>query len=208
MNRRYFPTRGSRYSVGAKYSFSNNYEIVLTDSTQTFDLTFEPSGFFSLRLQHQHRWPLTSRLTLGLQDHLIFNFNEKSNELGLPFFNDMTFVGGYRPLVHNALPFWGSKPLEFYGDNMFYNEIRLQYELMKNLYLEVASQYINVVYPMQWVYADAENSEYYLPGDKEGLWSYGAQLSYMTILGPISAGIATRQETSDWNAFFSIGFYY
>ena len=207
LNRRFFPTSGAKYNISAKYSFSNNYEILVTDSTGTFDLTFDPASFFSAHFHHQHRWKLMDRLTIGLQDHLVFNFIQ-DNVLGLPYFNDQAFVGGYRPLLHNATQFWGAKPLEFNGDNMFYNEILIQYEFIKNFYLELASQYLNYVYPMQWIYSDAENAEYYLPGDREGLWGYGAMLSYMSLLGPITVGIASRQETSDWNAFFSIGFYY
>jgi NTE family protein len=207
LNRRFFPTKGANYNVSAKYSFANNYEFLVTDSTGTFDLTFKPTNFFSLEFRHQNRWQLTEKLSLGLKDYLVFNFIQ-DNELALPYFNDQAFVGGYRPLLHNANEFWGAKPLEFNSDNMFYNEILIQYEFIKNLYLELASQYVNFVYPMQWVYGDAENAEYYLPEDREGLWGYGARLSYMSLLGPITVGIASRQETSAWNAFFSIGFYY
>lgn len=210
LNHRYFPSKGSTLAFKAKYSFSNHYDITVVDSTSSVELDLEPDQFFSLSGMHHHRWRISPKLVVGLKDYIIFNFIDRNpeNPFPLPFFNDQAFIGGYRPLQGNALPFWGAEQLEFYGDNMFYNEVLLQYEVFSKVYLEVASQYVNFVYPMGLIYPDAEDSEYFLPEGKEGLWGYGAKVSYASVIGPISFGIASRQKTSDWNAFVNIGFYF
>lgn len=126
----------------------------------------------------------------------------------IPVFNDQVLMGGFRPLPVNSLQFWGAEPVEFIADHLFYHELMLQYEPLSNIYIQIVSQYLNTLYPMKWLYEDVENSYYYLPNEKHSLWGYGAMLSYMSVIGPVSFGIASHQETSKWNGFFSIGFYF
>lgn len=210
MNKQFFPTEGAVYDVSLKYSFGISNELVITDSLLNLDTEFSPDDFLSFQARHENRWALTDRWTLGLKDILWMNFIQRDGELDelAPFFNDQIFTGGFRPLLKNSIPFWGVDQITFLTDHVFYNELTLQFELFSGLYLEAASQYMNSRYPMEWLGVSVdEDFSQFQPG-VQSLWGYGFKASYMSIVGPVTVGVASHHKTSRWNAFFSIGFYY
>jgi NTE family protein len=210
MQSKYFPKEGAIYTAEAKYSFGIDYDINIQDTLGIFPIDLDPQDFFSFTLKQHNRWKLSERLTAGLQNVVIMNFFDRNNafETIAPFFNDQIFTGGYRPLLRNSLPFWGADQLSFLTDHLFYNEILFQYEVVDNIFLEGASQYMNSEYPMKWFYKGIEDDVTNLTGNSHSLWGYGFKASYMSIAGPITFGIASHNKTSKWNPFFGIGFYF
>lgn len=209
-DKQFFPTKGYSLGLEGKYSFGINYQLTLVDSLNTFKTEITPPNFFSFNINHHHRWALSDKITIGLQDGIIMNFIKRETDIEFiaPFYNDQVFTGGYRPLLKNSLPFWGADQLAFLTDHIFYNEILLQYQPVKDVYLEVTSQYMNSLYPMKWIYGDIDEGVNEFTENVTSIWGYGAKLSYMSILGPVSVGIASHTETTSWNPFFSIGFYF
>ncbi len=209
-DKQYFPTRGYSLGLEGKYSFGTSYDLQFVDSLTSFTIPLEPADFFSFNINHHHRWALSKKVTIALRDIIIMNFFDRQNEFEFiaPFFNDQVFTGGYRPRLKNSIPFWGADQLLFLTDHIFYNEILFQYQPVKDIYLELASQYMNSLYPMKWIYGDADEGVFEFIDDTYSIWGYGARLSYMSIIGPVTVGMASHTETSSWNPFFSIGFYF
>ncbi len=210
LNARYFPTKGAVYGGYVKYSFPKRYKIQLSDSLGTVDLPLDIENFLSFEIHQENHWLLSSKFSIGLKNAMVMNFIERSNALLaiIPFINDQQFVGGYRPLLRNSWQLWGAEQLMYISDHMYYNEISIQYEPIANLYLQVVSQYANALYPMKWFYGETDDGYYDFPEGKHEIWSYGAMASYVTILGPVSAGIAHVNGSNSWNSFVSIGFYF
>ncbi len=210
LNKQFFPTTGSLLNVEAKYSFGIDYEVTLIDSLGENTLPISPEDFLSISIEQSNRWAISPKLTVGLKNILKMNFLESRNEIAsfVPYFNDQIFSGGFRPQLRNSVPFWGSDQITYVTNHLFYNEILFQYEPIANIYIELASQYMNSLYPMKWFYEDADQGIYEFTDGVYSIWGYGMQLSYMSIIGPVSFGVASNTETSSWNTFFSIGFYF
>jgi NTE family protein len=209
LNHRYFPTRGARYEASLKYSMGIDYRIEFKESDLIIPVNVDVDPFPTIRAGHKNVWPLTSSLSVGLSNTIVMNIIERNEDTGsLPYINDQILIGGYRPLLTNSIAFWGAEQTQFYADNVFFNEIMLQLEPIRNIYLQLASQYVNAKYPMKWLNRELSDDSFFLSEDSHAVWGYGALLSYASIIGPVSVGIASHNKTSKWNSFFSIGFYF
>jgi hypothetical protein len=210
LNARYFPTKGAVYGGFVKYSFPKNYLLELNSSGTIIELPLDIDNFLSFEIHQENHWSLSRKFSVGLKNSIIMNFIDRSNDLVaiVPFINDQQFVGGFRPLLRNSRQLWGAEPLAYLSDHMFYNEISIQYQPVTNLYFQVVSQYVNSRYPMKWFYQDTADGFSDFPDDQHYIWGFGIMASYVTILGPVSAGIAKIEGTKDWNSFVSIGFYF
>ncbi|MEJ2004948.1 MAG: patatin-like phospholipase family protein, partial [Cyclobacteriaceae bacterium] len=210
LNHRYFPTAGAKYEASLKYTFSVDYSLEFMDSDEVFPISVDVDPFATLHAGHQNFWPVSRWLTIGISNIIIMNMIDRSDEdIGsLPYINDQLLIGGYRPLLANGIAFWGGKATEYYADNLFYNQIMLQFNPGTDLYIQMVSQYVNAAYPMKWIYSKITEDSYFLGDNVHALLGYGAMLSYTSLIGPVSVGIASHNHTSRWNAFFSIGFYF
>ncbi len=210
LNHRYFPRGGSRYFTSVKYSIDVDYSLEVMESGEIIPLELGIDPFATLQGGHQNFWPVTPWLTLGMSNTLVMNFIDRlDDQVGsLPYINDQVLIGGYRPLMSNGVAFWAGKPTEFYADHLFLNQMMLQFNPGREFYLQLVSQYFNAKYPMKWAYPDLSDESYFLGKDYHALLGYGALVTYSSIIGPISAGVASHNHTNRWNAFFSIGFYF
>ncbi len=210
LNKQFFPTEGAVYDLSAKYSFDIANELTLSDSTGTFKSTVTPENFLTIHARQHNLLPVSPKLTLGLRNILVMNFIEREGifEELTPFFNDQVFTGGFRPLLRNSISFWGVDQLSYLTDHLFYSELSVQYEFLPDFYLEGVSQYMNSLYPVKWFYSSIDEDESNFFNDTHSLWGYGFKASYMSLIGPVTAGIASHNKTASWNPFFSIGFYF
>jgi len=207
LNNRYFPTAGARYSGNIKYTLNAEYRLELLEAGEIFPAMLDVESFPSFNITQQNLWSPSHWVTLGISNSITMNIIDRDDG-SLPYINDQVLIGGFRPLLTNSVAFWGGKPTEYYADHLFYNQLLLQFNLSTNIHLQMVSQYINAKYPMKWFYDDLSDDSYFLSADNHALFGYGSMLSYSSLIGPISVGIASHNKTSRWNAFFSIGFYF
>jgi NTE family protein len=210
LNNRYFPIRGSHYEVSLKYSIDIEYQIDFIESGEILPISLDIDPFPALHAEHNNLWSLTRWLSFGIRNSLTMNFIDRSDDVigALPYMNDQVLIGGYRPLMANGMAFWAGEPTEYYADHLFFNQMMMQFNPISNVYIQLVSQYINAEYPMKWIYSELSEDSYFFGDEHHSLFGYGAMVSVNSIIGPVSAGIASHNQTNRWNAFFSIGFYF
>lgn len=216
-NDRNFPTRGAESMIEPVFHFSEWTNVKLKSGIDSvfLDLLGTPIGipaddfedfvqnlapdpymrfyaryskFIPLSQNIQFLPSLASGISLGI-DQEFKNFHE-------------FFVGGFQNLRFNDTPFWGLNYGEVTTPNFLKLGVGFQFIPLKKIYLRAGANYL--------AYSD------YVPLDDsdfadrvfqdESLFGYGLDLSYQSIVGPITVGVSSNSSDSKLRGYFSLGF--
>jgi NTE family protein len=212
LDNRYFPSKGSQHRV--KFKYMSPIKLKLEDEpADTLDpveedirapASISPSSF--------HQWviPFNERLNLQLKAAFDFNIHIKESIDSLALKTgilDMNYIGGYRKLMPNFHPFWGSELREYHSEHMFFSELMLQYKVGKQVYFQALGQFYHAYYPFGWIFPAMKESIYGM-GGRNYLLGFGASVGYLSPLGPISISIGKDIHSHRMHHFLNLGFYF
>lgn len=200
-NRRYYPTQGSNVDLNYKAVFSVDAQFDIVDSISVgpVDLNINTDNIQSVFANYTQLIPVGSKVTLATD--LTMNIsNLESNNLNL---SEYYYIGGFFPRGLNSLQYHGGNQREFQASNFFYAGCRIQYEVVRNLFLMGKVNYLDSEYPMKWVFRNIDPS---ILGDRYRRLGYSLSAGYSSPLGPINLAISKDHNRQGWQSFISIGF--
>ncbi|MGN6492610.1 MAG: patatin-like phospholipase family protein [Agriterribacter sp.] len=202
-NQRYYPTRGWRLDVSASYLFSGRSKLKLKSDSLQLTGKVPIDDILQANVSYNKLFPITRRLTVSASTAASFSLlnNDFGGILGYSFF------GGFRPRIIHSYSFYGARNYDYGVTSYALGRLSVQYMFAKHFFGTAGMDYINIKYPMDWLF-----KKYEISGDllDDKLWrlGYGVSLGYMSIAGPISvsAGMDTQRKKLITN--FSLGFYF
>ena len=112
------------------------------------------------------------------------------------------FVGGYQKVRFNDTRFWGLNYAEVQTANFMKLGAEFQYIPFNKIYVRAGANFLGysdqIPFNESGFLSDVFQQESYL--------GYGIDVSYQSILGPISAGIGGNNKDSALRSYISIGF--
>lgn len=204
-NSRYFPTKGLRTNLEVSSTLRVGGEVVLfdtleIDATELGDL-LQTKDIYSLNLSLFPIIPVTEKLSILAKARLRLS-TVKETSLNLDEFD---FVGGFIPGLVNANEYWGVGTKEFGLANYFYGRFGLQYEIIRNVFLQAQINYLDAEYPVIWLYPEADTGRL---GDRNRRFGYGGLIGMRSPIGPIALAFAKDHYRQNWQTSIIIGFYY
>jgi NTE family protein len=210
LNDLYFPTHGDKYGIYVKYTPVANSKFTFSfgDTIESIDIDFENNDLLAPKFYHKMVRTFGEKVTLGLQNAYFFNLIDIEDSLstGVGFLNE-NYIGGFRKLAPNIMPFWGARPVQYYSENLFFNELMFQYELQRNFYFQFLTQYFHAYYPLGFLIEDLKNRPYDF-GGKNFLLGIGASLSYNSPIGPITFAAGKSNTDIPLQFWVNLGFYF
>lgn len=212
LDNRYFPTRGSNHRVSLKFRTTINAEME-DQAADTLDpVTLEVRTPPSISPSFFHQWaiPLTEKMSLNLKTGFNFNIHVKESidsfalESGIL---DMNYIGGYRKLMPNFHPFWGSELGEHHSEHLFASQLILQYKIGRHIYLQALGQFYHAYYPFGWLFPAMKESIYGM-GGRDYLLGFAASVGYLSPIGPISISMGKDVNSNRMHHFLNLGFYF
>jgi NTE family protein len=206
----YFPKSGDKYGVYLKYTPRSKSKITieLADTIDAFDFEYENNDLLAPKIYHKMVRSFGDKITLGLQNAYYFNLlpDRDTISYGVGFLNE-NYIGGFRQLAPNIIPFWGARPLQYYSENLFFNELMFQYEFKRNFYFQFVTQYFHAYYPLGFLFEDLKDRPYDF-GGKPFLLGIGGSLSYDSPIGPITFAAGKANNDTPLQYWINIGFYF
>ncbi len=209
LDSRFFPVKGNNYGFLLKYTTGSRLKanMQLADTLDPFTIEVEDKGSFMTRIYHKIVIPAGEKLSVGMLNSISYDFYHKEDTVTIATrFLNQNYIGGFRKLAPNFMPFWGAEPMTYFAENLFYNELLIQFEPKRNLYLQLVSQYF-YANPLGSVIPSVKDSQYYLGGDR-WLFGGGATIGYRSPIGPISFSVGKGNTLPDLQYFINIGFYF
>jgi NTE family protein len=192
LNRQVYPTSGWKAEATARFVTASKFKADAKPEHEALAAALSRPHYNSyghFTLQAAAYLPVRHNLSLLLGQGL-FIYTEKN----LPFGQE-TFVGGFTAVLPNATTYWAAEPYSYAVDNLLYTSAGLQWEIRNNLYLQTHTMILDV---------DLLQGTRTLHGQSSRI-GYGANLGYLTPLGPIVVGLA-HQKGSEMRGFISLGF--
>jgi len=202
LNRRYFPTHGSKAELRVGYVFANELDISLAsvpDSTIENNPDFQVDPFLEIYGRIQSNFPLVSKL--AFRGELILH-SVGNKRIGL---TNATGLGGFYPSFRYVIPMYGVKFFEFSTDNLAKLSGTLQWEFLPSFFLSGIYEIASSKYPFDWF---VNNFDYERFGGNSYIMAGGLELAYSSLLGPVSINLGKSSTSSSWQFGFQIGFYY
>jgi NTE family protein len=209
LDKRFFPGKGNKYGFLIKYNTGSKLtaNLQLSDTLDPFNVEVENEGSFMMRIYHRIMIPAGEKLTFGMLNSISYDFYNKEDTVTFATrFLNQNYIGGFRKLAPNFMPFWGAEPMTYFAENLFYNELMVQFEPKRNLYLQIVSQYF-YANPFESIISSIKDSPYYM-GEKQFLFGGGATIGYRSPIGPISFSVGKGNTLPDLQYFINIGFYF
>jgi len=201
LDKQFFPKMGISLGVRLNYIVDRTVAFQF-DSNDLGELTgdFNPDEIWKADFYVKYYHPLNPKLSLytGL-NILVSNGTDNLEDMA-----HTTFIGGYRPVALHAQHYTGAADKRFNNLNYFYLNLGIQWELISNMFLNITAEYIDSEYPMKWIYSNAVRNDF---GAYKRRMGFSGMISYRSIIGPISIGVAKDQYFSGVNGFFSLGYY-
>ena len=198
LNKRFFPTKGSKVLATIGYTSSLITNVAYKDSL----------GTYNNQLKHdQLNINIKQRQIFKISNKFVLNWNNNINVIftDVESFSTTHFVGGYNPLYFNTLPFLGAKPYEFRLSNVLISRLDGQWEFFNKTYLIGSINYAEAEYPFKHIPNQGFSNTL---GGLNRRFSLGLALAYNSAVGPISFAIAHDINKSQLTTNFSIGFWY
>ncbi len=205
LNKRYFSTKGNHFQVSTRFYYGDRYELYDLNTLQPLlypilnpreSYYYQPENLVSFTLNENFAYPVTRRLTAKVNVFLGTSFGAKrEDQVPYLFLNQKYNLGGSEYNYDLLSPeFNGLRQKELPMTSVAKAGISLQYRIMKRLYLSPSFSYGKV-------------SEEYSPfNDSFGMFGYGVNLGYESLLGPISLNISRNNQLDFSRIYFSIGF--
>ena len=212
LNNRYYPTRGSHHRISFKYMSIIDLEIQdeLADTLDPATFTLRAPASISPSSFHQWAVPLGERLSLKVKAEFDFNIHIRESIDSLELASgilDMNYIGGYRKLMPNFYPFWGSELQGYHSEHLFSSELTFQYRIGRQVYLQALCQFYHAYYPFGWIFQGMKHSIYEM-GGRDYLLGFGASAGWLSPIGPISVSIGKDVHSNRMYHFFNLGFYF
>ena len=216
-NDRNYPTRGAEALLETTLHFKDWLAINLTPGTDTLFLDsdigkipfpkdeFEqyvdglvPNSYLSV----YGKYSKFLRVSSKVQFHPEFAAGlTLSSEDASKVFTDF-FIGGYQNVRFNDTRFWGLNYAEVQTANFMKLGAEFQYIPFNKIYVRVGANFLGysdqIPFNESKFLSDVFQQESYL--------GFGVDISYQSILGPISAGIGGNNKDSALRSYISIGF--
>ena len=112
------------------------------------------------------------------------------------------YVGGYQNVRFNDTRFWGLNYAEVQTGNFVKLAAAFQYIPVNNIYVRAGANFLGYSDHIPFNDSDFLNELY----KEQNYVGYGIDVSYQSILGPISAGIGGNNRDSAVRSYISIGF--
>lgn len=125
--------------------------------------------------------------------------------------NDMFFIGGAEQRSRSSfIPLMGLKEGEVKVENFASLQLGVQYEIVRNLYLTPSFTYFYSTASSAYFFKYITKASSYHNAD-ETYWydvrySYGLNIGYKTLIGPISFNLSRASFYNKWRAYISIGY--
>jgi NTE family protein len=205
LNKKYFSTKGNHFQVSTRFYYGDRYELYDLNTVQPLlypilnpkePYYYQPENLVSFTLNENFAYPVTRRLTAKVNVFLGTSFGAKrEDQVPYLFLNQKYNLGGSEYNYDLLSPeFNGLRQKELPMTSVAKAGISLQYRIMKRLYLTPSFSYGKV-------------SEEYSPfNDSFGMFGYGVNLGYESLLGPISLNISRNNQLDFSRIYFSIGF--
>jgi NTE family protein len=123
-----------------------------------------------------------------------------STEDGTKIFQDF-YVGGYQNIRFGDTRFWGLNYAEVATPNFIKAGAELQFIPVKKIYLRAGANFLG--FSKQYPLDEVEFPEKIF--QDETYFGYGADVSYNSILGPLSFGVTSNTADKKLRTYFSIG---
>ncbi len=197
-NKKSLPTRGKRISVSGTVNLYMNGNF--TPSFGDIPDIDPDYILLSLDAQYEQYFSVHPRITL-FTAHTIRLTNLKNGKSNI---SDYYFSGGFKPNFINTGEFWGANKYEFQLTSFYKGVFGVRYELLSNVYLTGALNYLETEYPMDLFGGDWFDLAQAAGKDRRLGWFLNATLD--TILGPISFGIAQDFNQKKLHAYLTLGY--
>jgi NTE family protein len=205
LNKPFFPTKGSVFSLRYSYKFGVDAEVTLAVSDSLAEASIAESqeipGLHAVELNYDQYIPLSPRFTgiVGLSTS-VTNLEESGLNL-----SDYYFIGGFNPIYGNSQRFFGAKYNEYLMPNYLTAALGIQWEFGDYFYLTGIVNYVDSEYPMQILYPDAASAD--LDGLKRRT-GMAVRIGFDSIFGPIILSAAKDFNRQGWLFHFNLGFWY
>ncbi|HQX04943.1 MAG TPA: patatin-like phospholipase family protein, partial [Flavobacterium sp.] len=209
----FFAKNGAFFQAKISRSLLHDIELNFTDVT-TPKISGATNGFTKLGLTFEKRIPFQKKLTgiIGATTNFIFEDSLKSDELsfssygyGAKYFLGGTSIGP----TSNRTVFPGLNEDELTVTQLMKANVGLQINLIGKIYLTPHVDIASVGFRTFDDYMDdafSPKGKWQDRTDTSFLFSGGANISYLSLLGPITFDASWVNDIDETNLYFSIGF--
>ncbi|MFY0625990.1 MAG: patatin-like phospholipase family protein [Reichenbachiella sp.] len=203
LDRRYFTRKGTFISAIAKYKFNidNEAEIKSNIDPDFGNVQFHTQNFYQFNFSLKSFFQISKKLVFSLESKLIIS------DLKLNTFNltDYQFIGGFNPRYIHAHRYLGANDKQYYATSFTLLGTSIQYELLKDIYVQGTFNYIDSEYPMRTLGLTYDQADF---GGEERRMGFGFSAGYRSSFGPIQLATARDTNGGTWKTYLNIGFYF
>lgn len=212
MNRVFFATKGTKIEAKVGRSLIHQVDVNYTEGIKE-NINGNTNGFTKLCLNYEKRASFNRKLTgiIGATTNLIFedalSDNLSFSEYG---YGAKYFIGGNTiGSTNNRTIFQGLNEDELVVTQFLNVNLALQYNLIGKIYLTPHLDFASVGFGNFNDFIDdafAPKGDWQDRNEASFLMSAGTNLSYFSILGPITFDVSWINDTQKFNVYFGIGF--
>lgn len=203
-NQRYYPTRGSLANISTAYSFGRSTSLKFKNDSIQFSGKVKINDIWYANATFNQLIPVHRRITIAATAGLNFSLLGDSSGVGTLGYS---YFGGFRPRIIHSYAFYGARNYDYSITSYLLGRLDMQVQVGKYLFVTGGVNYLNIKYPMDWLYADYVNTSDLLE-KKEWRLGYGLSVGYITKIGPVSVSAAMDSQRKKLISNFSVGFYF
>lgn len=203
LNKQFFPTRGFSSNLMVDYIFTRNSRFEFKSNTLVDDpIVTNDDPLLMGRYYFKSAIPLNDKFALLANFGMTMTSSNISANLGDILYE--TLIGGARPYGLFVNGYEATPQKRFEVLNYATASVGLQYELKKNMYVTLRSDYLESEYPMKWIDTAVFTKDI---GAYPRRLGFSGKFSYNSLIGPIELGIGKDQYLKDVHVFFGLGYY-
>lgn len=215
LNSVFFATKGTLFQARLSRSLLNDVDMNFIEEAAK-NVDGSTNGYTKLSLNYENRIPFKKKFTgiIGATTHFIFQDALKSDDLSFSEYGygAKHFIGGtvIGP-TNNRTVFQGLNEDELLVSQFMKVNLALQYNLIGKIYLIPHADLASVGFGNFNEYlkdAFAPKGEWQERNETSLLMSAGANLSYFSILGPITFDLSWINDVDKTNIYFGVGFFF
>ena len=215
-NDRNYPTKGAEGLFESTFHLTNNLtinlkpgydELILDLDGVEIPLTKEDLSNFTEELEPNPYFSILGRYSKFL--HLSPKFQFKPDLAGGFTLTNTAgrvyqefFVGGYQNIRFTDTHFWGLNYAEVQSPNFAKVGMEAQYIPIKKIYLRAGANYLG----FSETFAINERDFFDKLFQTESFFGFGTDITYQSIIGPITVGVSSNSSDKKLRSYFSLGF--
>lgn len=193
LNRKYFPTRGSRLQLNSNLVIEGKLRAALDDESKT-----NTRGNMYHSLAYRKIFRTSSKLTLEWYNHAGYSVYED------PDYLQLFYLGRALPYDNKFIPFAGYNYMERPADRYAFTGLRFQLEPMEAIFAALNVNYGYFRSP-SFSYLDDDGHAIF-PKEQDSMSGIGLQIGALSNFGPISLSSEFSFDTREVNFLFEMGF--